>query len=371
MKDSRINIVKILNYRNLNKAIKRATRGRFKYKYGATKFITKLPYSLQILKESIISYIHHSKMYSVFSIKDTKTRFIHAPCFIDKVVQYAIAQILDKVLPKYYIYDSYACIKSKGPQKAVLRIQQFQTNAYNRYKHPTLVKIDISKFFYSINRTILFNILCKYIKCEDTRILLIEKLKFFNSSKGLPLGNLTSQIFANVLLNEFDQYAKRVLKVNFYVRYADDIFIIVDSKKRAKEVMNLSKRFLKEELDLNCNPNKCYIKPANMITGLGFNIVRDKNGKQKLYALSRTKRKLYKLLKCKYVVDKSVRSHMSRIWGGAKSLSRPATIDDILIRLNSWYGHVKLASIHSYIFRTLERSGRSDITFDGTKFVKA
>lgn len=219
-----INIVKILNYRNLNKAIKRATRGRFKYKNGAVKFNINYPYSLSFLKEMINSYEYRTKGYGQFLIKDSKKRIIHVPCFTDKLMQYSINNILAPVLENMYIKDSYACIKGKGPQKAVLRLKYFQYKAYRIYKNPILIKIDIKSFFYSINRAEVFDILCGIIKCEDTRILLAEILKFLPSSKGLPLGNLTSQQFANMLLNKFDQYAKRTLRLEFYLRYADDIF---------------------------------------------------------------------------------------------------------------------------------------------------
>lgn len=367
-----INIIKLLNFRNIHKAIRRATRGRFKYKYGAIKFIDKLPYSITIIRESIFKYLYYSKPYVLFSIKDTKTRYIHAPAFTDKLLQYCLSNLLDNKIAKRFIYDSYACVKGKGPQRAILRMCQFQTNAYNNYKNPMLVKLDISKFFYSINRSVLFNILCKYITCKDTRILIIEKLKFFLSRKGLPLGNLTSQLFANILLNEFDQYVKHRLKIKFYLRYADDMFIIVDGKKEAYKVMELCRSFLKDVLDLDCNPKKCYIRKADKIVCLGFNIVRNKKtGKQYLYVLSRTKNKLYKILNSKYILDKSLGGYLNRIWNSKnRSMSRLATTDDIVARLNSWYGHVKIAKIHSYIYRTLCKCERRDIWFDGSKFYK-
>ena len=368
-----VNIVKILNYRNLNKAIKRATRGRFKYKNGAIKFNINYPYSLSFLKEMINSYEYRTKGYGQFLIKDSKKRIIHVPCFTDKLMQYSINNILAPVLENMYIKDSYACIKGKGPQKAVLRLKYFQYKAYRIYKNPILIKIDIKSFFYSINRAEVFDILCGIIKCEDTRILLAEILKFLPSSKGLPLGNLTSQQFANMLLNKFDQYAKRTLRLEFYLRYADDIFIIVHGKFKAKKILELSKTFLKDKLDLTPHPKKCYYEPANNIIGLGHRIVYNKNaGKNKILLLSRNKNKLYKILKIKEVTDKSLTGLLNRdsVKDKNKSLLRPATIDDILIRLNSWNGHAKLVKLDRYIQRVLKRNNIKNIFYTGEKFMK-
>lgn len=372
MKDTNVNIVKILNYRNMYKSLKKVTRGRFKYKNGAIKFILKYPFSLILLKDMVNGYRYYTKGYGQFIIKDTKKRIIHVPCFTDKLIQYSINNVLAPKLESMYIKDSYACIKDKGPQAAVLKLKYFQYKAYKVYKNPILVKIDISRFFYSINRSLVFDILCCGIKCEDTRILLGEILKFLPANKGLPLGNLTSQQFANMLLNKFDQYVKRTLKLEFYLRYADDIFIIVDGKSRAKKVLELSKIYLKERLDLTAHPKKCYYEPANNIIGLGHRIVYDKaTGKNKILLLSRNKNKLYKILKINQVVDKSLTGILTRdsVKDDSKSLLRPATIEDILIRLNSWNGHVRLVKSEKYIQRVLKRNGVKSIFYTGEKFM--
>lgn len=348
-------------------------KGRFKFKNAASKFVFRYPLSMIILKKSILDYSYTTSDYGRFYITDTKTREIRTPSFRDKLVQYAINNICSKTIEKMYIKDSYACIKGRGPQAAVLKLKKYQCLAYKYYKEPILVKLDISKFFYSINRYKVFDLLCKIIKCEDTRILLAEKLKFLYSRKGLPLGNLTSQQFANLLLNSYDQYAKRTLKIKYYIRYADDIFIIADGKEKAKEIIELSKHYLEYNLDLKCNPKKCYYGPANTIVGLGYKIIYDmKRNKNYILLLSRNKRKLYKIFRIKYVMDKTLTGILKK--DGCKyknkSLFREANVDDILIRLNSWLGHAKLANLNKYIIRTLKRNKIDYIKYENNKFSK-
>ena len=275
------------------------------------------------------------------------------------------------MLEKSSIEDSYACITGRGPQKAILTLRLYQHNAFKEYKHPKLVKIDISKFFYTINRDKIFTLLCKRIECEDLRILLAEKLKFVYSPKGLPLGNLTSQQFANMLLNEFDHYVKDDLKIKYYVRYADDIFIIINGKDNAKKVLRNSIKWLDYNLDLKCNPNKCFHEPATTIVALGYKIFYNKEYNSNIiYLLSRNKNTLYKTLKLEYVKDKSIRSIMivNDKNNSKNSIYRKATVEDIVLRLNSWKGHAKLANLEKYIERTLIRSGRNDIVYENGKF---
>lgn len=368
-----VTIVKILNKKNLQQAVDMATVGRFKFKHGALKFVPHAAANIALLKDDVGRYMYRSMPYTMFYITDTKTRLIHAPCFRDKLLQYAVSLVLSKELNKRFINDSYACIKNKGPQKALLKLKYYQNKAYCNYKYPKLVKIDISKFFYTINRSVVFNILGKYVKCEDTRILLAEKLKFYVSAKGLPLGNLTSQIFANMILNEFDHFVKRHLRVKYYVRYADDMFMIVNGKKEAERIKKESIIYLHEKLDLSVNPKKCYIRPANDIVGLGFRLLRNnKTGFQALTPLSQTRNKLYKLLKTKLIIDKSLMSHMRRAWiRGKTKLKRKATLEDIIIRMNSWYGHVKLGRVKKFIEKVFKRNNVKDIIFTGEKFIKA
>ena len=171
------------------------------------------------------------------------------------------------------------------------------------YSEPTVVKIDISKFFYTIDRMILIEILYNDLGTINSELLHILATIIASTPKnhtvsngdthGLPLGNLTSQLFANVLMNKVDQFVKNTLKVRYYLRYADDLFFIVDGKERAKEVLNETRNFIETELKLICNPKKTGIYPLHRgIDGLGF--VTSGSG---IKITKRTKESIRKLMK--------------------------------------------------------------------------
>lgn len=371
---TRPNILDVASVKRLAKGLKNSTRGRYKYKIAAMKFLRNIGFNIIFLKELIMTYEFINKGYSVFTVKDKKKREVHAPCFTDKVVQHSINNAIRPMLESTYIEDSYACIKNRGPQKAIHRLRRYQLKAFKKYKYPMLVKIDISKFFYTINRDKVFSLMCKRISCQDLRILLAEKLKFTFSPRGLPLGNLTSQQFANMLLNEFDQYIKNQLKIEYYVRYADDIFIIVDGKDRAKNILDKCTNWLSYDLDLRCNPKKCYYEPATTIVALGYKITYNKKLRNNiLQLLSVNKNSLYRILTQKTVKDKSIKSIMliTDKRSNRKTMCRPITLDDTIIRLNSWAGHARLAKLDKFINRTMARVGRTDIVYENGKFRKA
>lgn len=367
-KTYKLKLLSVCNSRNINKAVKRATRGRFRYKPTAMVWCKYSHMFNKLLKLTIRQGKYKTGKYTKFIIMDTKKRIIHAPSFIDKVVQYTLNFKIRNIYEPSYIQDSYACIRGKGPQACVEQLVRYQRLAYKNYQEPVLVKLDISKFFYTINRSVVFNILCKKLTDIKVRALLVEKLKFNVSSKGLPLGNLTSQQFANVLLNELDQYIKRCLKVKYYVRYADDMFLLVDGKEYGKHIMNMCNRYIEDVLDLTCNKNKCYVKSANKIEALGYVIYQE--GYIKL--LGRNKRRLSKILRTRYVLDKGITTTIRRnMIFNKKSNFRRATKEDILIRLNCWYGHFKMANVHGLIDTVWERTGEKRFRFDkeADKFV--
>lgn len=328
--------------KNVYKAYKSCTRGRFKYKVGATFYRFNRAERLELLVCRLITQTYYVRPYSTFYVNDTKKRLVHAPCFEDKIVQHMLNNVLREIYEPLYIEDSYACIRGKGPQRAVLKLREYQLEANTFFNDPKLVKIDLSKFFYSINRDVLYKIIAKNIK--DKKILwLIKTLLVFETPRGLPLGNLTSQQFANILLNQFDWYIKRTLRIRHYVRYADDMFILVDGKDNARKILNKCVKFLTEKLDLVCNPKKCYIGNIDNMIGLGYKL----NLKLGLLPLARNKRKLIKILKSR---DKLKRK---------------------LTRLNSWYGYNKIAKIHGFIERTMKRINPPDVKFNGGLFVAA
>ncbi len=219
------------------------------------------------------TYIHSG--YKAFAINDPKPRDIHKAKVRDRLLHHAIYRVLYPMFDKKFIFDSYSCRNEKGTHKAVTRFRKFALKvSKNNSQVCWVLKCDIRKFFASVNHEILLNILKKFIFDGDVLWLLEKVIKSFHSTeigKGLPLGNLTSQLLVNIYMNEFDQYMKHDLKIKYYVRYADDFLILNDKREKLETLLILIDIFLKEKLSLNLHPDKVYIKTfASGVDFLGW-----------------------------------------------------------------------------------------------------
>jgi len=197
--------------------------------------------------------------YTAFNICDPKLRRIHKANVKDRVLHHAIFRILYPLFDQNFIFDSYSCRTEKGTHKAVKRLEKFTRKlSQNNRKNIFALKCDIKKFFDSVDQEILLKIIKRKIQ-EENVIWLIEKIiKSF--PKGLPLGNVTSQLFANIYLNELDQFAKHILKEKYYLRYCDDFVILCDNEKHLQNLILKINNFLRENLKLNLHPNKIIIR---------------------------------------------------------------------------------------------------------------
>ena len=179
------------------------------------------------------------------------------------------------------------------------------------YRDYYILKMDIRKYFNSIDKKILYKILKRRIKDEKLLWLIRQVLSAQKRQKGIEIGNYTSQTFANIYLNELDQYATRKLKVPFYYRYMDDIVILFKTKKDAKEALDKIKKFLKEHLELELNDKTNIFRGKQGVNFCGYKInenrmkVRDK-GKKKF------KKKVKKLLR--EIKDENLSSKDARIY---------------------------------------------------------
>jgi len=210
-------------------------------------------------------------------ITDPKRRHIHKASVRDRLIHHAIYRILYPFFDRTFIADSFSCRNDKGMHKAMDR---FQALAYKASKNHTrtcwVLKCDIRKFFDSIDHGVLMGILSCYIPDQDIMNLLgnvIESYdsKIYGKGIGLPLGNLTSQLFANVYMNDFDQWVKHKLKVKYYLRYADDFVVLSDDKNYLESILPQIGKLLSEELKLTLHPDKVSIKTlASGVDYLGW-----------------------------------------------------------------------------------------------------
>jgi retron-type reverse transcriptase len=212
--------------------------------------------------------------YVSFYVEDPKLRHIHKATVRDRVLHQAVFSVLYGVFDKHFIFDSYSSRNYKGTHKGNERAELFLSKATaNWTRQAWCLKCDVRKFFDSIDHEILFSLIGKKISDERTIRLVEIILKSFEKSvgKGLPLGNVTSQLFANIYMNEFDQFMKHTLKARLYARYCDD-FVIVDRNKNVLKIyISEIRQFLLEKLKLDLHPNKVSIRKARQgIDFLGY-----------------------------------------------------------------------------------------------------
>ena len=224
------------------------------------------------LHQSLINRSYKHGGYECFKINDPKPRIIHKASVRDRLLHHAVYRILYPFFDKTFISDSFSCRINKGTHRAINRFRNFgYIVSKNNTRTCWVLKCDIKKFFHSINQQVLLEILEEYIPDRNTVNLSQEIITSFHYGKegfGLPLGNLTSQLFANVYMNEFDQFVKHKLKVKYYIRYADDFIILSEHNNYLKEQIPLIRDFLYERLRLTLHPDKIYIK--TLYSGLDF-----------------------------------------------------------------------------------------------------
>ncbi len=207
------------------------------------------------------TYIHG--LYHAFNISDPKPRNIHKATVRDRLLHHAIYRILYPYFDKKFIYDSYSCRKWKGTHRAIYRFDYFARKAsQNNTKTLWVLKCDVRKFFASIDQKRLLQILGLYDLDRNTLWLLERVVRSFDvkEGKGLPLGNLTSQLLVNIYMDWFDQYMKHRLKVKYYIRYADDFVVMSQDKKYLEDLLVQIKFFLGDNLLLELHPDKVSIK---------------------------------------------------------------------------------------------------------------
>lgn len=173
--------------------------------------------------------------YTAFNVCDPKLRRIHKASVCDRVLHHAVFRILYPLFDKNFIFDSYSCRIGKGVHRAVNRLEKFSKKlSHNNQDLIFALKCDIRKFFASIDRDILLRLIKKKIADEDAVWLIAEIIRSF--PQGLLLGNVTSQLFANIYLNELDQFVKHKLRVKYYLLYCDDFIILAKDKNYFKEL---------------------------------------------------------------------------------------------------------------------------------------
>ncbi len=274
----------IISFENLYLASRKARKGK-REKSNVILFETSIEEELLDLQAELAGKTYIPGKYREFTIYERKPRKISAAPFRDRVVHHALCNIIEPIFEKTFIFDSYACRAGKGTHKAVKRFTEFCRK--NRY----VLKTDIKKYFPSIDHEILLKKIRRKIKCPDT-LWLVGKIIDgsnpqeevrdyfpgddlfipFQRRKGIPIGNLTSQFFANIYLNDLDHYINEEIRCKDYIRYVDDLAVFDDDKKPLWRIKEKIEEFLVQER-LKLHSQKTFVAPvATGIDCLGYRV---------------------------------------------------------------------------------------------------
>ena len=265
----------LCSFKNLEFAFKNARKGKTLKPY-VIEFEQRLKENLQQLRTELLLHCYKPKPLQTFILRDPKTRKISKSHFRDRIIHHALCNIIEPLFEKSFIYDSYANRKTKGTLKAIQRFEHFTEKISRNFTQSTFVlKADVKKYFDHVDHAILLSILRRKIK--DHKIIWLVKVILSNYStangKGMPLGNLTSQFFANVYLNELDQFAKNILGAKYYIRYVDDFVIVHNSEELLHGYKEKIGDFLARSLALTLHPDKSRImKVRQAVEFLGVKI---------------------------------------------------------------------------------------------------
>jgi retron-type reverse transcriptase len=265
---------------NLTLAWRKARKGKTKKIYVKI-FEKDIEKNLIALHYALKFQSYEPKPLKTFILRDPKTRKISKAEFSDRIVHHALCNIISPIFNKTFIYDSCANQKCKGTLFAIRRFDKFQRKVTNNLTSSGYcLKADIRHYFFEVDNNILLDLIKSKIKDEKVIWLITKILLTLNSEseklslslkKGMPLGNLTSQLFANIYLNKLDHFVKHQLKAKYYIRYVDDFVLLHESNEQLEKWRNEIDNFLNTKLKLELHPDKSKIIPLSKgIDFVGF-----------------------------------------------------------------------------------------------------
>lgn len=266
-------IEKICTFENAMSAYKKARKGK-RYREEVKAFEAEREANLSRAVDDLTEGTYKPGKYRIFKVWEPKERVIMALPFYDRVIQHMIVNFIEPIFEKRFIFHSYACRKKKGVHEASDTLTKWLYDLeILQGKKVWAIKADIRHYFQSVDHEILKAEIRRYI--SDRRLLkildrIIDHNGIFENGVGIPVGNLTSQLFANVYLNILDQYIKHELGIKYYIRYMDDFIILGESPEELKEILSKIEIFLNEHLKLQLNPKTTIIYTKNGVDFVGY-----------------------------------------------------------------------------------------------------
>lgn len=264
----------VISFENLHSAFRLAARGK-REQPEVVRWRYHLETRLLKLRDRLVAGDYEFGPYRSFMVLDPKPRNIVAAPFEDRIVHHAMCNVLVPVFEKSFIFDSYACRDGKGTHPAVFRLQEFMRGTPGGH----VLQCDVRKYFQSVDHAVLKRLIRRKVK--DCSLLQLVDAVIDSSpvhpdvepGRGLPIGNLTSQLFANVYLDPLDHFVKELLRGQHYVRYVDDWVVVDQDKSRLHEMKGRIGLFLADVLQLDLHPNKSHVVPCRSgVTFLGYRV---------------------------------------------------------------------------------------------------
>lgn len=294
----------LISIENLFQAWEEFRKGKRK-KFDVQVFERNLEDNLFALYRALKNKSYKHGGYFEFYVNDPKRRHIHKAEVADRIVHHLLYKYLYEAFDKTFTFDSYSCRIGKGTHKSVDRLEKFIRIVSKNYtKDCWALKCDVKQFFASVDHNILKSLIGKRIKDKEILWLISQIIDSF--PKGIPLGNLTSQIFANIYMNELDQFIKSNLKIKYHLRYADDFLILDSNEPNLYQCINILKQFLADSLKLELHPNKIIVRRLSWgIDFCGYIVIPH-------YRLPRakTKRRILKKVLNQEISNQSLQSYL-------------------------------------------------------------
>ncbi len=303
---------RLCSWENLILAARKAMRRKRSKPYVDTFWLNLEP-ELAGIRRELLDKSYLPGRYRHHWVHEPKRRFISAAPFRDRVVHHALCNLIEPVFERGFIADSYSCRVGKGTHEALRRCSDF----LGRFRY--FMKVDVREYFDSIDHGILMGMIARRIRCRPT-LRLVRKIMdshetvrdhsgFFPGDtlftpyerrRGLPIGNLTSQLFANLYLDGFDHFVKERLRVKGYIRYTDDMVLFSNSKKELWRWRDRMAEYL-ESLRLRFNSRKTQVAPVKEgVEFLGFRLYP---GRSKILpeSIGRFRRRMKRLWRMEFV----------------------------------------------------------------------
>lgn len=323
---------KLVQFDGLLEAAYQCKKGKTK-SASTLRFFDNLEENIISLQNDLIWGSYTPSGYRHFFVFEPKRRLISAPSFRDRVLHRAVHNLIEPLFDSRFEYDSYACRKGKGAHAGADRAQLFIRQVERRYGKAYALKADISRYFSSIDHLILKGLLQEKIGCGcmlKLLFLIIDTSPTDTPGVGIPLGNLTSQLFANIYLHELDRYAKHALQAKRYIRYMDD-FVLIHHDKAVLHAWRLQiEDFLRDELRLRTN-QKTQVFPIGVDKGRSLDFLG-----YRVYASHRLLRKSS---------VKRIKTKLKKY--RRKYASGDMTLSDINPKIQSWLGHASHANSYN------------------------